>query len=167
MSNVKSLEIMGPSSLLTCADFYCQYATKQRSQFSETHIGLWVRWQYTVSSLNTITLLFSGETIEVFYPKKKLARYLLSFSVMVMVGFNSLYINGMIQYIAKRAIHWFMPGIPLGVSIWRSVYDIFKRRFSARSPQISTDHRYHKGWLYGPLFWRRCHVWSGICTLVL
>ncbi len=94
---------------------------------------------YSVDKLEYDHPYFSGETIEVFYPKEKPGKVPTIFFCHGYGGVNSLYINGMIQYIAKKGYALvYVPYPTTGVSI-EERYDILREGFrhaARKYPQI-------------------------------
>ena len=134
---------MRPSSLLTLAlIFIVSLALAQPyndPNFPKPTSGYGSDGSYTVSKLEYDHPYFSGETIEVFYPKEKAGKVPTIFFCHGYGGVNSLYINGMIQYIAKKGYALvYVPYPTTGVSI-EDRYDILREGFrhaARKYPQI-------------------------------
>ncbi|HRG20053.1 MAG TPA: T9SS type A sorting domain-containing protein [Saprospiraceae bacterium] len=134
---------MRPSSQLTLAlIFMVGLAVAQPyndPNFPKPTSGYGSDGSYTVDKLEYDHPYFSGETIEVFYPKEKPGKVPTIFFCHGFGGVNSLYINGMIQFLAKKGYALvYVPYPTTGVSI-EERYDILREGFrhaARKYPQI-------------------------------
>lgn len=84
---------------------------------------------YTVAKEEYDHPYFSGETIELFYPKEKTGKVPTIFFCHGFGGVNSLYINGMIQFLAKKGYGVvYVPYPTTGVNI-EERYNILREGF--------------------------------------
>ncbi len=134
---------MRPSSPLTLAlIFMVGIAIAQPyndPNFPKPTSGYGSDGSYTVAKQEYDHPYFSGETIEVFYPKEKVGKVPTLFFCHGYGGVNSLYINGMIQFLAKKGYALvYVPYPTTGVSI-EERYDILREGFrhaARKYPQI-------------------------------
>ncbi len=124
---------MRPSSLLTLAlAFMVSMAFAQPyndPNFPKPTSGYGSDGPFTVDKQEYDHPYFAGETIEVFYPKEKTGKVPTIFFCHGFGGVNSLYINGMLQFLAKKGYAAvYVPYPTTGVSI-QERYDILREGF--------------------------------------